>query len=394
MHYEDMPQEQPRKASAESQYRNSQNRPAQHRAAAAGHPGTPGGPKKRKKKNGRRTGLIVTCVLLALLLVLLVAVVSYVNSLLGHLNRPDPGTTPTLSQEEIDNILNQTDALDPLDTTPIVDASDVTWNTEPADPIGGEHVLNILLIGTDAREWENVKRSDAMILCTLNKDTKTLTMSSFLRDLYVQIPGQKPFRINSSYSIGGMELLDKTLEVNFGVKVDGNIEVDFVSFMELIDLMGGLEMELTAEEAAYLNRRGNWDVQNNAGTWELVEGVNHLTGSQALAYSRIREIGDDFGRTERQRKVLTKLVDMVKDLSMLELNKLLYTMVELVTTDMSDSQITNLVLQVFPLLSELEIKQQRIPVYGHYTNAVIDGNAVLIPDLAAIRKVLAETMAG
>ena len=191
-----------------------------------------------------------------------------------------------------------------------------------------------------------------------------------------------------------MELLDKTLEVNFGVKVDGNIEVDFVSFMELIDLMGGLEMELTAEEAAYLNRRGNWDVQNNAGTWELVEGVNHLTGSQALAYSRIREIGDDFGRTERQRKVLTKLVDMVKDLSMLELNKLLYTMVELVTTDMSDSQITNLVLQVFPLLSELEIKQQRIPVYGHYTNAVIDGNAVLIPDLAAIRKVLAETMAG
>lgn len=356
-------------------------------------------PMRRRKKKVKRTGLIVACVVLALILVVMVAVVAYVNSLLNRLNRPDDNTTgPTLSSSEIDDILKQTDptdTVDPLDTTPTINPTDVTWTTDPADPLTNENIINILFIGQDARPGEaTTQRSDAMILCTLNKATNTLTMSSFMRDMYVQIPGYGDSRINASYAIGGMKLLNECLKVNFGVEVDGNIEVNFTSFMEVIDMMGGIDMELTAAEAEYLNRRGNWQVEDNAGEWTLVEGVNHLTGSQALAYSRIRDIGDDFGRTERQRKVLTKLLYMTKDLSMLELNKLLYSAVEMVTTDMSNAQITNLVLQVFPMLNDMEIKTQRIPAWGHYQNAKINGMMVLLPDLPKIREHLKSTLVG
>lgn len=354
--------------------------------------------RRRKKKTAKRTSLIIACVVLALILAVLVAVVVYVNTLLGRLNRPDDSTTgPTLSSSEIDNILNSTDptdTVDPTDTTPTIDPTDVTWSTDPADPLVNENIINILFIGQDARPGETTQRSDAMILCTLNKATNTLTMSSFMRDMYVQIPGYGASRINASYAIGGMKLLDECLKVNFGVEVDGNIEINFVSFMKVIDMMGGIDMELTAAEAEYLNRRGNWQVEEYAGDWTLVEGVNHLTGTQALAYSRIRDIGDDFGRTERQRKVLTKLLYMTKDLSMLELNKLLYTAVDMVTTDMSNTQITNLVLQVFPMLTDMEIKTQRVPQWGHYQNAKINGMMVLLPDLDKIREHLKTTLIG
>ncbi len=355
-------------------------------------------PARRRKKNAaKRTSLIVACVVLALILVVMVAVVAYVNSLLGRLNRPDDNTTgPTLSSEDIQNILNptETEIIDPTDTTPTIDPTDVTWTTDPADPLSSENIINILFIGQDARPGETTQRSDAMILCTLNKATNTLTMSSFMRDMYVQIPGYGDSRINASYAIGGMKLLNECLKVNFGVEVDGNIEINFTSFMKVIDMMGGIDMELTAAEAEYLNRRGNWQVEEYAGDWQLVEGMNHLTGTQALAYSRIRDIGDDFGRTERQRKVLTELLHMTKDLSMLELNKLLYTAVEMVTTDMSNAQITNLVLQVFPMLSDMEIKTQRVPQWGHYQNAKINGMMVLLPDLEKIRDHLKTTLIG
>ncbi len=349
---------------------------------------------RRKKKNHGNTVLTVICILLFCVLGLLIIGSAYVDTLLNRIKRPDEGSKTTLSSEDINQILNGTDAIDPTGTTaPVKHPDEVTWNTDPQDPLGGEHVINILLIGQDARAGQGVQRSDSMILCTLNKDKNTLTMTSFMRDLYVQIPGYKDNRLNASYAIGGMELLDACLLKNFGVEVDGNIEINFYGFMEMIDLMGGIDLELTQKEADYLNRRGNWDVDDDsAGTWNLKEGVNHMTGSQALAYSRIRDIGDDFGRTERQRTVLTELANMVKKLDLIQLNKLLYTVVDMISTDLSNAQITNLALEVFKMLDGLEIKTQRIPAWGAYENATISGMQVLVPDLEKCRQLLAEAM--
>jgi len=346
--------------------------------------------KKSDKKPGswKRTFLVVLCVVLAVILAALIFVTAYVEKLLGGINRFDDNDT-TLSQEEIDNILNDDGA---TGTGPTMDEDDVDFGDGPSETIGGEDIINILLIGQDRRKGQGRQRSDAMILCTINKKTGTLTMTSFLRDMYVEIPGYRNNKINTCYAVGGMELLDACLEKNFGIHVDANVEVDFEGFMELVDMVGGVKVELTSAEARYLNRRGNWDVEANKN-WSLKEGVNTLTGSQALAYSRIRELGMDFERTDRQRKVLSALVEEVKDLNLLEINGLITKAVTLVTTDMTNKEIFAYAVDLFPLLSDLKINTQRIPADGTYSFATIPnaGDSIVL-DFDANRKLLVDTL--
>lgn len=259
-----------------------------------------------------------------------------------------------------------------------------------------DEIINILLIGQDAREGESRQRSDSMILCTVNLHNNTLTMTSFMRDMYVDIPGKDANRINAAYQMGGMELLDLTLLQNFGVVVDYNIEIDFQGFMKAVDIVGGVDIELSQSEANYLNRRGNWDVDNStAGTWELRAGVNHLTGEQALAYCRIREVGNsDFGRTDRQRLVLNTVMDECKALSARQLDRLLKEILPLITTDMNSKQIDNYMVQLLPLLPKLDVSQLRMPADGAYRDEIVAGMQVLVPDFAANKALLREVMLG
>lgn len=338
-----------------------------------------GGKYEKKTASWKRTLLIVLCSILAVLLLLAVALYIWADSLLDGINRFD-GNEQTVSPEQLESIVDQTD------TTPVVDQ---------AEPIPtGKDVINILLVGQDRREGEPRMHSDAMILCTINKTTKTLTMTSFMRDMWVYIPEHYNERINVPYMLGGFDLLNDTLDYNFGVRADYNVEIDFSGFMTAIDLVGGVDIELTAQEARYLNRRGNWDVEENQN-WELVEGLNHLTGSQALAYSRIREIGDDFGRTGRQRTVLTALVDKAKELEPTKLYELAKGVIPLLTTDMTNPQIMGLMLEVVPILSDLQIVSQRIPMDGEYHFANKGGADVieLSPENYEVSKqLLAEAM--
>ena len=351
--------------------------------------------KENNRFTRKRTALIVLCALLALILLLLVLGTVYLEYMMNLIGRTNDSGNTTMSSEEYEQWLeNQKESLDPDFTGEVLDPSDVTWGEATTPVEQGENIINILLIGQDRREGEGRARSDAMILCTINKAAKTLTMTSFMRDMYVQIPGYHDNRINASYELGGMKLLDACLEVNFGVQVDGNVEVDFTKFMEIIDMLGGVDMELTSAEASYLNRRGNWDVDDStAGQWNLKTGMNHLTGEQALAYSRIRYVGNgDFGRTERQRKVLNVLLEKVKGLSVLELNKLLQKMLPMLTTDMSNAQILGYALDIFPMLGQLEMVTQRVPAEGTYSDAVINGMMVLKVDLEENRKLLQACM--
>ena len=345
---------------------------------------------EKKPMNKKRTFLIILCCILALILAVLIFVTAYLESMLGLINKKDPALDSTLSSSEIEDFLNETEEADPNFTGPTMDAEDVDWGDSGTKPVEvQEEVINILLIGQDRREGEGRARSDAMILCTINTAKKTLTMTSFMRDMYVQIPGYRDNRINASYFFGGMTLLDATLEKNFGILVDGNVEVDFTGFMDVIDLLGGVEIHLTQAEADYLNRRGNWEVTTN-DNWNLTEGVNLLNGSQALAYSRIRAIGGDgdFGRTSRQRTVLNALMTKAKSMSLLELNNLLTKILPLLTTDMSNAEILNYAAQLLPMLSDMELNTLRIPADGEYQMTMIDGMSVLLPDLAGNRELL------
>ncbi|MCI6999197.1 MAG: LCP family protein [Clostridiales bacterium] len=249
----------------------------------------------------------------------------------------------------------------------------------------GSGIVNILLIGQDRREGEETARSDSMILCTYHRKTGDITMTSFLRDLYVPIPGHRSNRINAAYSEGGAALLDETLKENFGLHIDGNVEVDFSQFSQIIDLLGGVELELREDEAAEINKE--------TGS-SLTGGTQLLNGEQALAYSRIRKLdaNGDFSRTNRQRKVMSALLGRFRNIQWRDLLPLMDQLLPLISTDMNYGKLVLLAMEILPKLSDAEITNQRIPADGTYTDEKIDGMAVLSADLDANRALLQETL--
>ena len=350
---------------------------------------------EEQKKKKPKVWLIVLCTVLALVLILVVAAVIYFESLLGLINKADEIPQETMSQEEYDALMDSLKETVAEDYDgQILGDEDVQWG-EVEQIEDTDDVLNILLIGQDRRSADHGRsRSDVIILCTVNKPAKKITFTSFMRDMYVQIPGYEDNRINVPYAIGGMKLLDRTLSTNFGVQVDGNVEVDFYGFIGIVDLMGGIELELTQAEANYLNKNFSWDVNDGQSKeWDMKEGVNQLTGSQALAYARMRYVGNgDYQRTERQRKVLSLLVEKAKGLSITELNLLLKHALPMITTDIDDQKIFSYALELFPMLPELTVVTQRIPADGAYESTYVREMAVLVPNLARNRYLLQEAM--
>lgn len=239
----------------------------------------------------------------------------------------------------------------------------------------GKGVINILLVGQDGREDVEGSRSDSMMLVSVNKGTGKVKIVSLMRDMYVSIPGHDDNRINAAYSLGGVKLLEQTIENDFQVKIDGNVQIDFESFKTIIDKVNGVEIELSQEEADYLNT-AYW--QNG---WSLSAGVQTLNGDQALAYSRIRQVGNsDFQRTERQRTVLMTVFRKVKGqgkLKMLSLAKDIYPMLD---TDIGIGDMISLGTTAIGM-DESDIETYRLPIDGGYTNQTIQEMQVLVPDM-------------
>ena len=247
------------------------------------------------------------------------------------------------------------------------------YEATPLSDNSEKDVVNILLVGRDA-DAGNGTRSDTMLLCSFNKRDDTITLTSFLRDLYVKIPGHHKDRINAAYAFGGIELLDETLLENFGVEVDGNVEVDFSDFREIVDLMGGVTMELTAAEARVIN--------DHVRDKEVTEGTHLLDGRQALAYVRNRKDADgDFSRTNRQRKLLRAMAQAYKSKKLTQMLGLMEDILPMISTDISAIELTNYALTLFPMLNSAQIKTQSIPVEDGFRYANVDGKAVLLPDM-------------
>ena len=256
------------------------------------------------------------------------------------------------------------------------------------------NIKSILLIGQDKQGDQTRQRSDSMILATLDKDQGTISLTSFMRDLYVAIPGYSSTRINAAYAYGGMELLDETLEENFGVQIDGNVEVDFEVFKVLVDKVGGIDLELTQAEADYICGRDQSVLypQPLRTDWDLQEGVNHLDGEQALIHARNRSIGNsDYRRTERQQDVLKAAFAKIKDLNVLEIGGLVKDVLPLVTTDLSLWDMTGYAMDVMSIGTD-EIQSYRIPEDGSYTPQTIDGMQVLVPNLEQNREYLQQIL--
>lgn len=254
------------------------------------------------------------------------------------------------------------------------------------DILEEKNSINILLIGQDKREGEERQRSDTMILATLDKETKTLKLTSFMRDLYVQIPGYADNRMNAAYQLGGMELLDQVLETNFGIQVDGNIEVDFSAFQTMIDLLGGIEVELSQEEADYM--------MHYYPEWNLTAGVNLLTGEQALFHARNRSIGNsDYERTERQRDVVIAAFEKIREANLSTILPLADEAFSMIQTDLTHAEVLGYAMKVLAMDIET-VESYRIPQDGAYTSSVIREMQVLVPDLEMCREYLQKILTG
>ena len=252
-------------------------------------------------------------------------------------------------------------------------------------------MTHILLVGIDARPGQKTGRSDTMMLLTIDAENGKLKLTSFMRDLYVEIPGRKNNRLNAAYVFGGPELLIKTLKKNFGVNVNYYAAVNFSLLADLIDQIGGLEVNIKNKtQMKYINLVIKEDnvvlkkaypkkgIKTNDNLLTKT-GTQLLNGRQAQAYARYRKGSSDFERTERQREVILKAMEQVKGMSMMDLGKLALNNLDKVDTNLTVADILRLAPAAFQL-KDSNVEQLRIPVDKGYSSKTISGMAVLVPN--------------
>lgn len=258
-------------------------------------------------------------------------------------------------------------------------------------PMRGRGVFNLLLLGADAADSEAAGRSDTIIVLQLNRQTGTLRMASFLRDLYVDIPGHGKSRLNAAYAWGGAELAEATLRETFGVTVDAYAAVDFARLVRIVDALGGVQVTVTEAE----QRAANGLIRSYNHQLGLPEddgliartGSVLLTGRQALGFARIRKLDSDFGRTARQRRVLEAAFRKAMSLDAISLAHLALTNLDAVDTNLDFGDILALIPTVLACRNA-EIETLAIPDAGMYRDATIDGMMVLVPEADACKKAL------
>lgn len=225
-------------------------------------------------------------------------------------------------------------------------------------------VLNILLFGVDTRKGQETGKSDTIILVSLDTRHKKLKFTSFMRDTYVSIPGYEDNKITSAYELGGADLAIRTVQSNYGIKIDRYAVIDFGSFKNIINALGGIDIELSSEEIDYIdwqtwvNNQADTRYELNAYSYDYhtkSDGTEvttvHLNGRQALWHARNRGedgicSGDDFMRTQRQRQVINIIINRLKNADPATLMSIIYEIGPMITTNLKTSEITTLAANI------------------------------------------------
>lgn len=291
---------------------------------------------------------MIAIVLVVVLLLAVAGGILYLNSLMNLVDRTEDTENEFLSESEVYADEPTFDITEPPEV--IQDAQDEFENIQQETVKEEAHIENILLIGSDRRSNRENGRADSMIILSINHSTKKIHLTSLMRAIYVCIPrssGDTWGMLNAAYSWGGPKLLISTVENNFRIKIDHYIAVDFESFQKAIDIVGGVELELTRAEANLLQLGG--------------PGTYTLKGEKALDYARIRMLDNDFIRTSRQRKVITALLQKARGIDLGTLNSLATSILPYVKTDMTNDVIFGYLLQA-PTLLTFPIDQRMLPV--------------------------------
>ena len=277
-------------------------------------------------------------------------------------------------------------------------------------------ILNIMLFGADTRKGQASGQSDTMILFSIDTRHKKLKMLSLMRDTYVEIPDYENNKINASFFYGGASLAVQTVQRNYGIKIDRYAVVDFKSFRNIIDTLGGIDIELREDEIDYINwqcwvngqvdTRDEMDInqfifyENDEG--DMVANV-HLNGRQALWHARNRGqegicSGDDYTRTLRQRNVMGILINKLKRSNFSTIMSIIYDIGPMITTNLKTSEITKLAANATNYL-KYDIVAKSAPEYSsfgvdfYYDNLWINGyglECIVIYDWDSFRRKVAD----
>ena len=330
-------------------------------------------PKKQTKKRGRKVLLIVLVILLVLVAGAVTAGAIYYNRMMNKMNIIElPKDTYVYTEETEIAAETEGDLIVVEETEEETTEATTVETTRP--PVSADDIVNILVVGQSSRAGEESKMADTTMLVSVNTYDGTVTIFSVLRDSYVKLPdykghvcGRAKFTVcyglgyNWGGTAGAMEMTNICMRDNFGVEVDYNVEIDFESFIRVVDFMGGIEIELTEAEADYLN------ADDLYVTYDVQPGLQYLDGMAALSYARMRKAeGDndsDIKRSARQRIVIEALVNKVRGMSLKDLQSVADTLLPLITTTMTPSDILNLMTRFLPVFSDLNIVGETIP-YG------------------------------
>ena len=301
-----------------------------------------------------------------------------------------------------------TDLISGLTTTTITKDHDKLGIYEDAVLVEG--ITNIAVFGVDSRNSEFKGLSDVIMILTVDNTHGAVKMTSILRDSLVNVEGEgfgggyynENNRINTAYSYGGPELALRTLNQNFGLRIEKYVTINFVNMAAIVDAFGGVEMEVTADEVDEINRNLHnliYEViekQNEDMARGVYEDMNYpkvlesdfmtatadvatylLNGNQAVSYGRIRNIGSDFARVERQQKVLVGLIDRLKQLSVTDYPTLVKKLTPYCETNL---EIDNIIGMLPILTTDLEVERISVPDYNYETD-LHDVNYDLVYDL-------------
>ncbi len=243
--------------------------------------------------------------------------------------------------------------------------------------IDSSGLINILLLGQDgANTGINAhSRADSQILVSINPSTGRVSMISFLRDTYLRIPGYENNRLNVGYRFGGFKLQKAIYEYDFGLSIDGCFCITFTNFEKVIDLLGGIDVNVSHIEAQCFG---------------LSEGMTHINGAQALNIARLRADSNDEVRASRQRKILMAAFEKVRHADVGTLMAILDEVLPYMATDMSNTQIMGIAAQVAPMLGSLSISTYSMPCGGAFRWDWREGMYVVVPDLTKCHEALLE----
>ena len=258
---------------------------------------------------------------------------------------------------------------------------------------------NILLLGGDSRDLKEYGRTDAMIILSVNTKTNAIKMTSIMRDTWVTMPGRKnKNKINSANVFGGPELAMATVNENFGIEIEDYVLVNMAGMIDIIDALGGVEIEITESEMEYINiyitgyihEAHGGDASFYAGETSLNEyGLVHLNGLMAMSFTRNRFTDSDYGRVMRQQKILLALADKLKEMDFADMMALAEILPENVRMNLDPSEVISLI--PVALSADFDaIRQYRIPADGTYESGTYDGTWAIRPDLEENRRLLYE----